>query len=158
MLLALLHLALTLSLPDSTALDSSRVLPDLAILEELLGESGGDELADELDWRSEHPLDLNRASVHRLLAIPGMCEEDAEAITSYRKQNRGFHSVAQLETIPGGSARLYRLLSPYVSLREAGRPLLTLRSRALFRRRTGSSGAPRPRGSGSRSVRRRDWN
>jgi hypothetical protein len=140
MLVALLRCALALSLPESTAVDTSQAFQDLTIFEELLGESGGDELADELDWRSEHPLDLNRASAYRLLTIPGVCEEDAEAIALYRKRNGPFVSVAQLGTIPGGSSRLYRLLSPYVSLRrERGSPL-TLRSRALFRRRTGGAG------------------
>lgn len=145
-------LVFSLSLPDTGEVDSTGFLAAQEILEEMAGETDGAELLDELAWRSEHPLNLNRASAAGLLSIPGVREEDARAIVEHRENAGGFGSVMQLQTMPRGSARLYRILSPYVTVRARGAPARTmaLRTRVMYRRRTGGMVTSDPAGTSTR--------
>jgi hypothetical protein len=148
------------SLPDSLGLDSSGVFAPPEVLEDVADATGGTELLDELVWRSEHPLDLNRASTTSLLAIPGVSAEDAAAIIRHRATAGRFHSVTQLQSIDGGSIRLFRTVSPYVVVRAQGsRPrVLTLRSRLLYRRQTGRTETEGPAGTSIRvGLRPVEW-
>jgi competence protein ComEA len=56
------------------------------------------------------PLDLNSATAEQLDALPGVGPVTAQKILDYRQEHGAFHSVAELEGVPGiGPAKLAQL-------------------------------------------------
>jgi len=56
------------------------------------------------------PLDLNTATVEQLDSLPGIGPVTAQKIVDYRQVHGAFHSVAELEGVPGiGAGRLAQL-------------------------------------------------
>jgi competence protein ComEA len=56
------------------------------------------------------PLDLNSATLEQLVALPGIGPVTAQKILDYRQQHGAFHSVSELEGVPGiGPAHLAQL-------------------------------------------------
>jgi competence protein ComEA len=56
------------------------------------------------------PLDLNTATAEQLDSLPGIGPVTAQKIIDYRQQHGVFHSVAELEGVPGiGDGRLAQL-------------------------------------------------
>jgi competence protein ComEA len=56
------------------------------------------------------PLDLNTATAEQLDSLPGVGPVTAQKILDYRQQHGAFHSVAELEGVPGiGPGRLAQL-------------------------------------------------
>ena len=62
-------------------------------------------------------IDLNTASRHALMALPGIGPSRAKKILEMRKRTGGFENLAQLAEIRGISQRLLDQLQPFVVVR-----------------------------------------
>lgn len=68
----------------------------------------------------EQPLlDLNRATLVELTALPGIGTKRAQAILDYREAHGGFRNVAQLLHIKGVGRAMLRKLKPLVTVGES---------------------------------------
>lgn len=63
------------------------------------------------------PLDLNRADVGALIALPGVGQVKAEAIVAYRDANGPFTHPSQLRNVTGIGEATYQRLAPLVAVR-----------------------------------------
>jgi len=84
--------------------------------EEVLSTQSGLEYADQLEWITGHPFDLNRITRGELLSLPGVSLSMADAVIDRRASGGRFRSPAELRCIPDIGEGLYRLISPYVSI------------------------------------------
>ncbi|MEW6510263.1 MAG: helix-hairpin-helix domain-containing protein [Bacteroidota bacterium] len=100
--------------PDSTSRDSLPPADLVESVDELQDDAGGAVLLDDLQWRHDHPYDLNAVSFEALLSIPSVTEEEATAVIRFREEKGGFQSVLQLLTMEGGGTHAYGAISPYV--------------------------------------------
>jgi competence protein ComEA len=69
-----------------------------------------------------HPVNLNTASLHDLMTLPGIGPARAEAILDFRRKNGQFHSVNDLLIIHGMSKKRVAALRPYLTLTSAPHP------------------------------------
>ncbi len=98
------------------------------------------EALEKLEELRDEPLDLNRASVSELLAIPWITPLLAEGILAWRQKAKGFASLDDLRSLPRVTDELFDKISPYLKVgearpREKPYPLrLLLRSRLADRR------------------------
>ncbi len=65
-------------------------------------------------------IDLNRATRSQLIALPGIGEHLADAILEYRTAHGGFHSIMELEQVPGIGPKRREGLAHYVTPLPAG--------------------------------------
>jgi competence protein ComEA len=63
-----------------------------------------------------HPVNLNTASLHDLMTLPGIGPTRAEAILDFRRKNGHFRSVNDLLVIHGMSKKRVALLRPYITV------------------------------------------
>ncbi|HUI65073.1 MAG TPA: hypothetical protein VL126_09540 [Bacteroidota bacterium] len=114
------------TLPLAPTLEASSAFE---LLEDIEDEAGADELMEDLDWASRHPLDLNRVRMEELLVIPAITIDEAMAVMEYRKGGKTFRSVDELRTITGGGERLYHSLGPFVTVAGKDTESCSLRTR-----------------------------
>jgi competence protein ComEA len=62
-----------------------------------------------------HPVNLNTASLHDLMTLPGIGPTRAEAILEFRRKNGQFRSANDLLVIHGMSKKRVALLRPYIT-------------------------------------------
>lgn len=62
----------------------------------------------------EDRLDLNTAPAEELQLLPGVGEQKAHAIVAYRQQNGPFHSVEELENVPGIGPKMVEQIRGHV--------------------------------------------
>lgn len=74
----------------------------------------GDEAGEERTPGA--PIDLNRATEHALVGLPGIGPARARAILAYRAEHGGFRSVSQLLHIRGIGRALLKQLRPLLTL------------------------------------------
>ena len=89
----------------------------------LLLVSAGAQAAD-----SPPPLDLNRATVEQLVALPGIGEAKAAAILAVRAERGGFQSLDELENVRGIGPKLAAKLRPLLKVAKGSRKSSTGKS------------------------------
>ena len=63
----------------------------------------------------DFPIDINKASLWEIVALPGIGPERAEKIVEEREKRGGFHSLSDLLDIPGIGERTVEALDGYVT-------------------------------------------
>jgi hypothetical protein len=116
--LALLPAMLLLAgtLPGQTPAPRFRDFYDL--LESVAGENPAEEeptvLLEELQEKSEHPLNINSASREELLEIPFITEEAVTSIISFREKYGPYYSVFELSSLPGIGREMAEKISFFI--------------------------------------------
>ena len=62
-------------------------------------------------------IDINKADIKELCAIPGIGESRAAAIIDYREQNGGFKDIEELKNISGIKDATFNKIKPYICVR-----------------------------------------
>ncbi len=89
-----------------------------------------------------NPVDLNRAGVSDLLAIPWLSEKEAQVIVDFRRRHGPFKSKSELSRIKGLNRDLIESLRPYVTVH---RPLpLVLKERLRVKQKSKLQGERLP--------------
>jgi len=81
-----------------------------------LSSAGSTELEPEATAEPAGPLDLNTATKHQLVALPGIGEVLAERIIRHREDYGPFKSIEELRSIKGISKRSLEKLKPLVAV------------------------------------------
>jgi hypothetical protein len=89
-----------------------------------------------------NPVDLNRAGVSDLLAIPWLSEKEAQVIVDFRRRHGPFKSKSELSRIKGLDRELIESLRPYVTVH---RPMpLVLKERLRVKQKSKLQGERLP--------------
>jgi hypothetical protein len=75
-----------------------------------------EEIADDLEYYSGNPLDLNRADADDLAALHILSEFQVLSFLEYRRKNGPLYSINELLVIPGFSESDVARLTPFVSV------------------------------------------
>ena len=86
-----------------------------------LGTAGSPVPGQEPTEETALRLDLNRASVEELDALPGIGPVLAQAIADYRAQQQGFFFVEELMDVPGIGSKRFEALRQFVTCSPAQR-------------------------------------
>lgn len=79
--------------------------------------SNGDRISIPVAGAStEGLLDLNKATLEQLVALPDIGEKTAQKILDYRDRNGGFHSTDELMLVSGIGEKTYAKLAPLVTI------------------------------------------
>ncbi len=97
------------------------------------GETGDDQLAQELDYLRRHPLNLNTADADALRATGLLSEMQAEQLLIYRKRLGELLSIYELQAVPGWNPETIRRLLPFIRVGA----LLTVKAEAGKRLKDG---------------------
>ena len=68
--------------------------------------------------QSPQKVDINRADIWLLEALPGIGESRAGAIVDYRQQNGMFRSIEELRNVPGIGESIFEQLEDYITVAE----------------------------------------
>ena len=63
-------------------------------------------------------IDINRAEVWLLQALPDIGQVRAQAIVDYRQKNGPFHSVKEITNVPGISNSIYENIKVFITIAE----------------------------------------
>jgi comEA protein len=75
-----------------------------------------DSTEGEVSEPSPQKIDINRAEVWLLEALPGIGPSKAQAIIDYRQQNGGFGHIAEITEVPGISTTMYENLRDLITI------------------------------------------
>jgi competence protein ComEA len=67
---------------------------------------------------SSQKIDINRAEVWLLQALPGIGEVKAQAIVDYRKQNGPFRNIEEIMKVPGLNQSTFDKIKTFISVSE----------------------------------------
>ena len=93
--------------PATTGPDSNAPLP----------EASGKNSPAALEMLRRAPVDINISSAEQLSVLPGVGPKMAERIIAYRRENGGFKSVAELDSVIGIGEKRMATLQPLVRVK-----------------------------------------
>jgi len=110
----------------SVATPGSFILESDDTVQSLLNASGGTlpdadlqalqlNIPTSITLADSQKIDINRADIWLLQALPGIGEVKAQAISDYRRQNGYFHNIEELTQVPGISAAVYTKIKDYIT-------------------------------------------
>ena len=70
------------------------------------------------EWEQPQKIDINRADVWLLQALPNIGEVRAQAILDYRHQNGRFRNVEDITKVPGISSSTFEKLKAFITIGE----------------------------------------
>ncbi|MFN4131824.1 MAG: ComEA family DNA-binding protein [Caldimicrobium sp.] len=73
---------------------------------------------------SQEKLDLNKATLDQLKALPGIGEITAKRIIELRERKGGFQSIEELKEVPGIGDKKLEVLKNYLTVKEEGKNIL----------------------------------
>lgn len=76
-------------------------------------------LTDNLQDLRERPLNLNTASPDLLIQLPGMNPILVNNLVNYIREFGKLTSIYELQAVPGFNVELFRLITPYVTVKES---------------------------------------
>ena len=92
----------------------------------------------------ENKVDLNRASLDRLIELPGITLELAEVLVKAREESDGFESYEEVEALPGFDAEIVDEIRPFTRLRPRFRIRVPLKGKVDAKMVWNSPPAPPP--------------
>ena len=69
-----------------------------------------------------HPVDINKATLEELVAVPGLGPAKSRAILKYREEHGPFTRLEDLIQVRGIGPRLLERLRPYLTVTPSGDP------------------------------------
>lgn len=79
-------------------------------------DAGAEELLEEMEALAASPVQINRASVEELMAVPGLSGTLAQAVVAYRESEHPFRSVEELEEVRGIGPATMEAVRPFVTI------------------------------------------
>lgn len=76
---------------------------------------GSEELLEYLQYLSENPININRATIDEMLQLPGINLRMATGITEYRR-SKPFQNVDELKKVKGLGAATLNRIRPYITV------------------------------------------
>lgn len=98
--------------PSQPQFDYRSVDSSFAAIQEQLASDSVQQKSRGLD----QPLNINTASKHELITLPGIGEVLADRIVLYRTDKGSFASVEDLQRVKGISKKKFEKLKPYVTV------------------------------------------
>ncbi len=93
------------------------------------------ELLEYLEWRREHPLDVNRATVMELQSLPWLTPAMAQEMVHQRRKAGHFVSLTEMSERCGWDPELLRTVTPYLVCRFSQPTFYRFESRQRWSRR-----------------------
>lgn len=107
------------SIPRKDDTDIDQVIEDAIIDTQTDDQTDWTFMTDNLQDFRDRPLNLNTASPDLLLQLPGMNPILVNNLVNYIREYGNLTSIYELQAVPGFNADLFRLITPYVTVKES---------------------------------------